>query len=76
MLGAVWLTGFWRLGNGEFVWIAGRWELPPGQGYTWVWDAPMSRSQGPVSGRWIPPIQVEIKMNADVLMPISIQGPK
>ncbi|MDP1830289.1 MAG: hypothetical protein Q8L48_43895 [Archangium sp.] len=36
--GAIWLHGYWRweLARGEFSWIDGHWELPPGEGYVWV----------------------------------------
>ncbi len=36
--GAVWLQGYWRweVTRSEYVWIAGHWELPPGEGYVWV----------------------------------------
>ncbi len=35
---AVWLSGFWRwdVTVRVHVWISGRWELPPGEGYVWV----------------------------------------
>lgn len=36
--GAIWLQGYWRwdVTRSEHVWIAGHWELPPGEGYVWV----------------------------------------
>lgn len=35
---AVWLAGFWRwdVTVRTHVWIAGHWELPPGEGFVWV----------------------------------------
>jgi hypothetical protein len=49
---AVWLAGFWRWDatSRTHVWIDGRWELPPGEGYVWV-----EEKLGPdliLRGRW------------------------
>jgi hypothetical protein len=32
----VWVPGHWRWGQGSYVWVAGRWELPPVQNASWV----------------------------------------
>ncbi|AKF03244.1 YXWGXW repeat-containing protein [Sandaracinus amylolyticus] len=33
--GMVWIEGYWQWDGARFVWIAGRWDLPRGQGASW-----------------------------------------
>lgn len=40
----VWIPGHWRWGQGSYVWVAGRWELPPVPNATWI--APQWQQQG------------------------------
>ncbi len=58
--GAVWLSGFWRWSQakGDYEWVSGHWELPPGDGYVWVADPP---SAGGISigGHW----ELRVKVN-------------
>lgn len=51
--GAVWLQGYWRweATRSEHVWIAGRWELPPGEGYVWV-PEPQGAGGLVIRGHW------------------------
>ncbi|MFT3781885.1 MAG: YXWGXW repeat-containing protein [Nibricoccus sp.] len=32
----VWIPGYWTWRDGRYVWIAGRWEIPPRADATWV----------------------------------------
>jgi len=32
----VWLAGYWTWRNNRYEWMAGRWELPPHRGATWI----------------------------------------
>ncbi len=32
----VWLAGYWTWRNNRYEWMAGRWELPPHSGASWV----------------------------------------
>jgi hypothetical protein len=62
---AVWLKGFWRWSAASrgFKWIAGRWELPPGEGYVWVPD-PVDPGAGvSISGKWKLRIEVDVKVD-------------
>jgi hypothetical protein len=53
--GAVWLAGFWRWNDvrRDHEWVAGHWELPPGDGYVWVADPPPPGGGPSISGRWV-----------------------
>jgi len=50
----IWIPGYYKGVNGRYVWVHGRWRIPPHPGQVWV--APMWRS-GPngytfVTGHW------------------------
>lgn len=32
----VWIPGYWTYRDTHYVWISGRWELPPREGAVWV----------------------------------------
>lgn len=51
--GAVWLQGYWRfeVSLSHHAWIAGHWELPPGENYVWV-PEPQGASGLVIRGRW------------------------
>ncbi len=51
--GAVWLQGYWRweLSRGEFGWISGHWELPPGENYVWIAE-PQGTGGLIIRGHW------------------------
>ena len=51
--GAVWLQGYWRweISRSEFVWIAGHWELPPGENYVWIAE-PQGAGGLIIRGHW------------------------
>ncbi len=40
----VWLPGYWTWRNERYEWMAGRWDLPPNSGATWI--APRWEQQG------------------------------
>lgn len=40
----VWIPGHWRWGQGSYVWVAGRWEIPPVPYASWM--APQWVQQG------------------------------
>lgn len=40
----VWIPGHWHWGRGAYVWVGGRWEMPPATNTIWV--APQWRPQG------------------------------
>jgi hypothetical protein len=40
----VWTPGHWQWGQGSYVWVAGRWEIPPASNSVWI--APQWREQG------------------------------
>ncbi|MFO0593608.1 MAG: hypothetical protein U0441_39065 [Polyangiaceae bacterium] len=63
--GAVWLGGFWRWSTdkNDYVWIAGHWESPPGEGYVWVPDPP-GPSGVSIGGRWV--LQVDVHVGGSV----------
>jgi hypothetical protein len=50
---AVWLSGFWRWDSAQstHVWVAGHWELPPGENYVWVPD-PAGAAGVVLRGHW------------------------
>jgi hypothetical protein len=43
----IWIDGHYVLSSGRWVWIVGRWELPPRR--TQIWIEPNIRPRGP---RW------------------------
>jgi hypothetical protein len=51
--GAVWLQGYWRWDAtlSVHVWIAGHWELPPGENYVWV-PEPQGAGGLIIRGHW------------------------
>lgn len=72
---AVWLAGFWRWDatRNDHAWVPGYWELPPGEGYAWVWDeAPAvsvttsAPSTPRRSGRWILKVDLDVDLKARV----------
>lgn len=76
---AVWLAGFWRwdAARNDHAWVPGYWELPPGEGYAWVWDevpavtvttTPGAPSTQGVrrSGRWILKVDLDVDLKARV----------
>jgi len=44
----IWIAGYWRHDGRAFVWVSGRWERPPHQGF--IWFAPRWEVRG---GRWV-----------------------
>jgi WXXGXW repeat (2 copies) len=32
----LWVPGYWRRGPGEYVWVTGRYVIPPAHGRAWV----------------------------------------
>lgn len=67
---AVWLAGFWRWSQQRtaYEWIAGHWELPPGEGYVWVPDPPDSQAGFSIGGHW------ELRINVDVDVDLKAPG--
>jgi hypothetical protein len=67
---AVWLAGFWRWSQQrtDYQWIAGHWELPPGEGYAWVADPPDPQTGFSIGGHW------ELRINVDV--DIDVKAPR
>src|SRR5436190_4530300 len=50
----IWVRGYWVHRNGQYVWIAGHWELRPRPGAIWVpghWDS-TSRGWVLTPGHW------------------------
>jgi hypothetical protein len=66
---AVWLAGFWRWSQQRtaYAWIAGHWELPPGEGYVWVPDPPDPQAGVSIGGHW------KLRLHIDV--DIDVKGP-
>ncbi|MBK9259134.1 MAG: YXWGXW repeat-containing protein [Polyangiaceae bacterium] len=64
--GSVWLGGFWRFSDAknDYEWIAGHWEIPPGEGYVWVADPPNPALGVPISGHW--ELRVKVKTNGTI----------
>lgn len=60
--GAVWLAGFWRWSEkkGDYDWVGGHWESPPGEGYVWVADPPSTAGVS-IGGHW----ELRIKVKVD-----------
>jgi hypothetical protein len=50
----VWIAGYHNYVNGAYVWVPGRWELPPRPGAVWVAHKWVHRGTGwvLVEGRW------------------------
>jgi hypothetical protein len=50
---AIWLQGYWRWDGAlhEHQWVAGHWELPPGEGYVWIPD-PVAPGGIMIRGHW------------------------
>jgi hypothetical protein len=73
---AVWLAGFWRWSQKrtDYEWIAGHWELPPGEGYVWIPDPPDPQAGVSIGGRWELPINVDV--NVDVDVDVDVKVPK
>jgi hypothetical protein len=65
---AVWLAGFWRWSRQrtDYEWIAGHWELPPGEGYVWVADPPDPQAGVSIGGRWEPRINIDVNVKVKV----------
>ncbi len=64
---AVWLRGFWRweVTTSSYRWVPGHWELPPGEGYVWVFD-PVDPTTGfSISGQW----KLQINIDTSVVVP-------
>lgn len=63
---AVWLAGFWRWSQQrtDYQWIAGHWELPPGEGYVWVADPPDPQAGVSIGGRW--ELRIDLDIDVDV----------
>ncbi len=51
---AVWITGFWRYDGRAYVWMPGRWELPPRGNHEWIEPRWENRGGGYVfiEGHW------------------------
>lgn len=64
--GSVWLAGFWHWNDAknDYEWIAGHWEIPPGEGYMWVADPPNPLSGISIGGHW--ELRVKVKANGTV----------
>jgi len=50
----VWIAGYHNYVNGAYVWVPGRWELPPRPGGVWVAHRWVHRGNGwvLVEGHW------------------------
>jgi len=61
---AVWLAGFWRwsAAHSQHQWVAGHWEVPPGEGYVWVPDPPDPHTGVSVHGNWKLRIEIDVKV--------------
>ena len=68
---AVWLAGFWRWSDrrSDYAWIAGHWELPPGEGYVWVADPPDPQAGVSTGGHWKLRIDVDVNVDVEVKVP-------
>lgn len=66
--GAVWLRGFWKWNDkrGDYEWVVGHWELPPGEGYVWVADPPPVQGGVSTSGKWVIDVNLDVKVKVEV----------
>lgn len=52
--GYIWVPGYYRYSRGTYLWVGGRWQLPPRGRTVWVTGRWQNSPQGWywVSGRW------------------------
>jgi len=51
----VWIPGYYKGVNGRYVWVSGKWIVPPRAGAVWVpprWDARPAGGYVFVPGHW------------------------
>ena len=68
-----WVSGHWRWQEGRYAWIAGRWDLPPRAGVSWVEPRWEKKGNGYVlaGGYWQESPARAVAMNS---VPASSQG--
>lgn len=68
--GAVWLAGFyrWSAAKSDYDWVPGHWEIPPGEGYVWVADAPSPGVGISLGGHW------ELRLKGPIEVKGTVEG--